>query len=189
MLLTEGLNLALPTACAGTELDLAALVETFSPLLFRVAHSVLRNRAEAEDVVQDVFVRVLEHRRDLPAIRELRPWLVRIAWNLALDRRRRVTPDQLDAPQADALRAPAADAGHAIDRQRRLEEVFRVIDKLPASERQALLLSALEELETGEIARIMNKSESAVRGLIFRARNRLHDRLAATHRNSKGERA
>lgn len=189
MLLTEGLNLALPTACAGTELDVAVLVETFSPLLFRVAHSVLRNRAEAEDVVQDVFVRVLEHRRDLPAVRELRPWLVRIAWNLALDRRRRVTPDQLDAPAADALRAGGAPADCALDEQRRVQAVFRAIDKLPAAERQALLLSALEELRTDEIARILGKSESAVRGLIFRARNRLHERLATKDRNSTGERA
>jgi hypothetical protein len=52
-------------------------------LLFRVAHSVLRSREEAEDVVQDVFVRVLKHRRSLTAVRDMRVWLVRVAWNLA----------------------------------------------------------------------------------------------------------
>ena len=60
----EGCSLALSSIEGSrSEVDLAALVETYSSLLFRVAHSVLRSGAEAEDVVQDVFVRVLEHRR------------------------------------------------------------------------------------------------------------------------------
>ena len=69
----EGCSLALSSMeGARSEIDLAALVETYSSLLFRVAHSVLRSRAEAEDVVQDVFVRVLEHRRSLSAVRDMR---------------------------------------------------------------------------------------------------------------------
>jgi RNA polymerase sigma-70 factor (ECF subfamily) len=63
------------------EPDLPALVRDHSGLLYRVALSILRNPAEAEDVVQDAFVRVLERRRQLAAIVEIRPWLVRIAWN------------------------------------------------------------------------------------------------------------
>src|SRR5271168_4915009 len=86
----EGCSLALSSMEGSrSEIDLAALVETYSSLLFRVAYSVLRGRAEAEDVVQDVFVRVLEHRRSLP-VRDMRVWLIRIAWNLAIDRRRRI---------------------------------------------------------------------------------------------------
>ena len=71
------------------ELDLAQLVHDYAPLLFRVAHSLLRDRAEAEDAVQDTLVRVLEHRARLARVVDLRVWLVRITWNLALDRRRR----------------------------------------------------------------------------------------------------
>jgi len=59
--------------------DIGQLVHTYSSILFRVAHSILRNRSEAEDVVQEVFVRVLEHRARLPEVREMRVWLVRIA--------------------------------------------------------------------------------------------------------------
>ena len=90
----EGCSLALSSMeSVRSEIDLAALVETYSSLLFRVAHSVLRSRAEAEDVVQDVFVRVLEHRQSLSAVRDMRVWLVRVAWNLAIDRRRRIRPE------------------------------------------------------------------------------------------------
>src|SRR5580658_8896904 len=88
---------------APSVVDLPALVDTYSALLFRVANSVLRSRTEAEDVVQDVFIRVLEHRLTLATVRDMRVWLIRIAWNLALDRKRRKRPEQLDESFAKSL--------------------------------------------------------------------------------------
>ena len=174
----EGCGLALSAAqTAGSEIDLAALVETYSALLFRVSHSVLRNKAEAEDVVQDAFVRVIEHRLSLPAVRDMRVWLVRIAWNLALDRRRRIRPEQMDGIFAESLVGNELPADVALNEAQRMKAVFREIERLPKAERQVLLLSALEELETAEMAQIMGKSESAVRALLFRARTRLRTRL------------
>ena len=58
---------------AVAEPDLAALVRDYSPLLYRVALSLLRHPAEAEDVVQDVFLRVLQRRRQLAAVVDVRP--------------------------------------------------------------------------------------------------------------------
>jgi len=174
----EGCGLALSAAqTAGSEIDLAALVETYSALLFRVSHSVLRNKAEAEDVVQDAFVRVIEHRLSLPAVRDMRVWLVRIAWNLALDRRRRIRPEQMDELFAESLVGNHLPADVALNEAQRMKAVFREIERLPKAERQVLLLSALEELETVEMAQIMGKSESGVRALLFRARTRLRTRL------------
>ena len=78
----EGCSLVLSSMeSTGSEIDLATLVGTYSALLFRVAHSLLRSRAEAEDVVQDVFVRVIEHRLSLVTVRDMRVWLVRITWS------------------------------------------------------------------------------------------------------------
>jgi RNA polymerase sigma-70 factor (ECF subfamily) len=178
----EELSLVLPLSRpAETDTGIATLVETYSTLLFRVAHSVLRNPTEAEDVVQDTFVRVMEHRRALPAIRDLRVWLVRITWNLALDRRRRIRPDQMDDAFAHGIIARNTPADTALDDARELARVFHEIDRLPRAERQVLLLSALEELDTRELAQVLNKSESAIRALIFRARTRLRERLNANH--------
>ena len=160
-----------------SQVDLTSLVETYSPLLFRVAHSVLRSRAEAEDVVQDVFVRVLEHRNALTGVREMRVWLVRIAWNLALDRRRRVKPEQFDEGFADGLAARDLPADEALEEARRMRTVLREMERLPKMERQVLLLSAVEELGTAEMAEVLGRSESAVRALMFRARTRLRERL------------
>jgi RNA polymerase sigma-70 factor (ECF subfamily) len=165
------------TQLAAPEIDLTALVETHASLLFRVAHSILRNRAEAEDIVQDVFVRVLEHRLNLPAVRDLRVWLVRITWNLAIDRRRRIRPDQMGDQFAEALVAPTAPADEALAGARQVAAVLREIERLPQSERHALLLSAIDELSITELSSVLNRSESAVRALLFRARTRLRQRL------------
>src|ERR1700761_4822260 len=78
------------------EVELATLITQFSGLLYRVAFSVVRNAAEAEDVVQETFVRVLEQRAKLPQLENPRAWLVRIALNLALDRVRRLRPVSMD---------------------------------------------------------------------------------------------
>lgn len=174
----EGYSLAVASMeSARPEIDLAALVETYSALLFRVAHSVLRNPAEAEDVVQDVFVRVLEHRRSLQEVRDMRVWLVRIAWNLALDRRRRIRPEQWDESFAESLAGSSVPADKALDEAQRMSFVLSELERLPRGERHVLLLSAIEELGTAEMAQVLGRSESAVRALLFRARTRLRERL------------
>ena len=170
-------DVAFVSAETTSETDLTALVQTYSGLLFRVAHSILRNRAESEDVVQDAFLRVLEHKKEIPAIRDLRVWLVRITWNLAIDRRRRIRPDQLDEPFAESLVAHSIPADQALSDARQIAATLREIERLPKPERHALLLSAIDELSITEISTVLHRSESAVRALLFRARTRLRERL------------
>src|ERR1700730_4557947 len=117
---TEGCSLALSfIEDVPSAVDLAALVEPYSALFFRIANSVLRSRTEAEDVVQDVFIRVLEHRLSLPAVRDMRVWLIRIAWNLAIDRRRRIRPQQLDEIFARTLAGNCVPVDKAMDEAQR----------------------------------------------------------------------
>src|ERR1700721_3605790 len=71
--------------------QVTALVEEYSSTLYRVAYSVTRNAADAEDVVQETFLRVLRHRNKLQEVRDYRVWLVRITWNLVLAPRRRAS--------------------------------------------------------------------------------------------------
>jgi len=173
----ESLALLSSIRSAESVIDLTAIVETHSALLFRVAHSLLHSHAEAEDVVQDTFLRVLERPASLPGIRDHRVWLVRIAWNLALDRRRRRKSRPAGSEFVDSLIAPATPADRALEDIRHIQAVLREIERLPSLERQVLLLSSLEELETAEIASVTSRSEAAVRSVLFRARTRLRERL------------
>lgn len=178
----EGCNLILSRgeaewAEARPEIQIGALVATYSALLFRVAHAVLRNSAEAEDTVQDTFVRVLAHRASLPEVNDMRVWLVRITWRLALDRKRRTTPDQMDDAIARSLVENHLPADEALAQAHELKLVFEEMDRLPKAERHVLLLTAADEMKTAEIAAVLGKSESAVRAVLFRARTRLRERL------------
>jgi RNA polymerase sigma-70 factor (ECF subfamily) len=173
----ESLALLPSLQSAASEIDLGALVETHSALLFRVAYSLLRSHAEAEDVVQDTFLRLIQKHRTLDDVRDHRLWLVRIAWNLSLDRLRRRRTRPADSAFVDSLIAPGTPADKALDESRRIHATLQEIEHLPRAERHALLLSSLEELENEEIAETLGRSESAVRGLLFRARNRLRERL------------
>jgi RNA polymerase sigma-70 factor (ECF subfamily) len=159
-----------------SEVDVADLVEQHSALLFRVAHSLLRSRAEAEDAVQDAFLRVLEHPYSLTAVRDHRVWLVRITWNLSLDRLRR-RKSRPSTEFVDSLIAPGTPIDRALQESRHMQAALNEIERLPKKERQVLLLCSLEELDTTEIAEVIGRSEAAVRGLLFRARNRLRERL------------
>ena len=175
---TEGCSLALSFMEEGrSAVDPAALVDTYSALLFRIAFSVLRSRTDAEDVVQDVFIRVLQHRLSLAKVRDMRIWLSRIAWNLALDRKRRKRPQQMDDTFVQSLVGATISADAAIEEAQRYQLVLQQVERLPRAERDVLLLSALEELSTTEIAAVLRRSESAVRSLLSRARTRLRQRL------------
>jgi len=68
---------------------LAALAQQYASTLYRVAFSALRNSHDAEDAVQETFLRVLRHRDALSEVRNHRVWLIRIVWNIVLDRKRR----------------------------------------------------------------------------------------------------
>jgi RNA polymerase sigma-70 factor, ECF subfamily len=104
-------------------------------------------------------------------------WLIRIAWNLAIDRRRRIRPEQMDDGFVGSLVARTVPADEALDEAQRMNSVLQELEKLPKGERHVLLLSAIDELGTAEMAEVLGRSESAVRALLFRARTRLRERL------------
>jgi RNA polymerase sigma-70 factor (ECF subfamily) len=155
---------------------ISALVAQYSTTLYRVAYSITRNAAEAEDAVQETFLRVLRHRDKLGEIRDHRVWLVRIAWNVVLDRKRRAktrpeTEDVADLVRVLPAKGPTAESSTISSQEH--ARILALIDQLPRKEREALLLSAVEELSTTQAAEVLGTTESSVRSRIFRARHQL----------------
>ena len=159
---------------------LAAMVEEYAPTLYRVAFSVLRNAADAEDAVQEAFLRVLRHRDDVEEVRDRRVWLIRIVWNIVLDRKRRVKtrPETDDVSElARVLPAGGLSAEERAAAAQHHARILAMVDSLPAKEREVLVLSAFEELTSVEIAGILGITQSSVRSRLFRARNLMADLL------------
>jgi RNA polymerase sigma-70 factor (ECF subfamily) len=153
---------------------LSALVSRYAGTLYRVAFSVLRNSADAEDAVQEAFMRVLRHRDTLGEVRDQRVWLVRIVWNIVLDRKRRAKtrPETDDVSElARVLPAGGLSAEQRAVAAQHHAQVLACVESLPGKEREVLLLSAFEELSSVEIAFVLGITESSVRSRLFRARN------------------
>jgi RNA polymerase sigma-70 factor (ECF subfamily) len=160
---------------------IAALVDEYAGTLYRVAYSVLRNAADAEDAVQETYLRVLRHRNSLGEIRDPRVWLVRIVWNVVLDRKRRAKtrPETDDiADLARMLPATGLSAEERVASSQHHENVLRAVGQLPEKEQRVLILSAFEELSSVEIAQILGTTESTIRSRLFRARNLLSNLLS-----------
>jgi RNA polymerase sigma-70 factor (ECF subfamily) len=156
------------------EAALAALVSQYAGTLYRVAFSVLRNPADAEDAVQEAFMRVLRHRDSLGEVRDQRVWLIRIVWNIVLDRKRRAKtrPETDDVSElARVLPCNGLSAEQIASAAQHHAHVLACVEQLPAKEREVLMLSAFEELSSVEIASVLGITESSVRSRLFRARN------------------
>lgn len=146
-------------------------------LAFRIAYSVLRNRADAEDVAQEALVRAYQRFHALRARDKFRSWLVRICWRLALNHRRgskrreaRETAVVVTAPPETVEEM----AAHS-EFQRRL---FAAMDALPEKLRIALVLSGIQGYDTREVAALLGVPEGTVKSRIHAARQRLSDRLS-----------
>ena len=169
---------------------LAALVDQYAGALYRIALSVLRNPADAEDAVQEAFLRVLRHRDSLGEVRDHRVWLIRIVWNIVLDRKRRAKtrPETDDvADLARVLPSKGLSAEEIAAAAQHHAHVLACVDQLPAKERDVLFLSAFEELTSVEIATVLGITESSVRSRLFRARNLMGELLDHARINRRGD--
>jgi len=153
--------------------DFEQLLRRHERKVLMTAYRMLGNMADAEDVAQEVFLRLHRYRRRFDASRDLAPWLYRITVNLCLDfwrKRREISwGTSVDVPeQKTAIDAQLDCAGQ-------LQMLHRALGKLPEKMRAAIVLRDIEGLSTREIARILGSSEATVRSQISVGRLRLRE--------------
>jgi RNA polymerase sigma-70 factor (ECF subfamily) len=154
-----------------------SLVSRHMRRAFAIAYRVLEHREDAEDVVQDSFVRALERIDQLDRSRPFRPWFLRIVVNQALNfRRARGIRTTAPLPEAAAAADPLPDRqAENTDLRARLSTA---LDTLPEKQRTIVQLADLEGLTSGEIGRIMDLADGTVRWHLHEARRALRNALA-----------
>ncbi|MGA7624933.1 MAG: sigma-70 family RNA polymerase sigma factor [Candidatus Acidiferrales bacterium] len=173
---------------AGNDASFDLLLQKYRTPLINFLYRMVRNRATAEDLAQEVFLRVYRARTQYSPSAKFTTWLFRIATNLALnsvrDNRHRQMDLSIDAPveeeSAAPLQLPTREMRideHMIERDR-AEFIRRAIAALPEKQRVAVLLHKYEEMDYTEIAKILECSESALKSLLFRAYETLRVQLA-----------
>jgi RNA polymerase sigma-70 factor, ECF subfamily len=172
---------------AGDDASFDILLQKYRLPLVNFLHRMVRDTATAEDLAQEVFLRVYRARKRYSPSAKFTTWLFRIATNLALnsvrDNRYRHMEVSLDAPVEEdqaPREVPTREMRideHMIERDR-AEFIRRAIATLPEKQRAAVLLHKYEEMDYGEIAKILECSESALKSLLFRAYETLRVQLA-----------
>jgi RNA polymerase sigma-70 factor (ECF subfamily) len=168
---------------AGIEEHLAAgrharafdlVVPAFRDRVFRLAYSILKDRAAAEDAAQETFVRVWKALPGFDGRAQLGTWIYAITRNTCLMelRRRRPTVSFDDPDSAEAQHAAAAIAtGPAGDPER--DNLLRLVDALPRNQQEAVRLFYLEDRSYEAVAEQLDMPLGTVKNLLHRARKRL----------------
>ena len=147
-----------------------------SALAIRVAFSVLRNQADAEDVAQEAFAKAHRSFAQLRDRDRFRAWLVRMTWRMALDHarssRRRMRRDMAAVPAACG---PTVE-DEALDVERRAR-LWRAVDELPQRLRLVVVLSVMEGQAVRDVATLTGVAEGTVKSRLFKARTLLKEAL------------
>ena len=147
---------------------------------------MVQNRAIAEELAQETFLRVYRNREAYQPTAKFTTWLFRIATNLALnwirDHQKERANESLNEELLDGVERQVADLQTSIEQELictvKLKEVRHAIDSLPEKQRAAVLLHWYQGLEYTQIARGLGCSESALKSILFRAYKSLRVRLA-----------
>lgn len=172
---------------AGDMQAMEILMRQHNRILYRTARAILRDDAEAEDAVQDAYLQAYRALDSFRGESRLSTWLVRIAANVALMRRRRNARRALIVP-IDGSESLTENAGGEMtdaagpEREAMTQEMRRLlearIDALPDLYREVFMLRAVEELSVEETAAALGLPEATVRTRHFRARSLLRESLA-----------
>lgn len=147
------------------------------------------NRAIAEELAQDVFIRVYRSRQTYEPTARFSTWLYRITTNVALnhfrDEKRSQNQISLDIEDSIPLRREAQDRGQLIEdrlvREVEARQIRHAIRALPPKQRAAVIMHKYDEMDYAQIARVLRCSPSAVKALMFRAYETLRLRLRSLH--------
>ena len=163
---------------AGDAAAAASLVRRRSPKILALSRRMLNDQAEAEDVAQEVFLRVWTHAANWqPGGAKFETWLHRVAVNLCLDRLRR----RRETPAGDALPErpdETPDAEQRMWADQRAARVRQALSTLPERQRAAIELCSMQELTNIEAAAALEISVEALESLLARARRSLKEKLA-----------
>jgi RNA polymerase sigma-70 factor (ECF subfamily) len=155
------------TFATSTPVRFDDLVEQHKQMVLRTAWRMLGSTPDAEDVAQEVFLR-LHAEGGAPAA----AWIYRVTVNLCLDQIRKRKP-VADVAELDVLQASGRNPEEALDLKEKQARLARLIARLPDRERACVVLRDLEGLNSREVALILDCSEETVRTSIFRAKEKL----------------
>lgn len=154
------------------------LTESFKSLsdgLYRVAYYMLESQADAEDAVQDLFIKLWGNRDQLDTVLNFKAYCTTLMKNLCIDRLRKEQRVQSMEPGPDVAESRLVDEDY--DAREKLERVLAAIERLPGRQRDVMKMYVLEEMSYEEIAEKTGMSNLTLRVLLSNARKSLRSQI------------
>lgn len=154
------------------------LTESFKALsngLYRVAYYILESQNDAEDAVQDLFVKLWGNRDQLDTVLNFKAYCTTLMKNLCIDRLRKEQRVQAMEPGPDIAETRRVDEDY--DAREKLERVMAAIERLPARQRDVMKMYVFEEMSYEEIAEKTGMSNLTLRVLLSNARKSLRSQI------------
>ena len=145
--------------------------------IFRLALRITLSRAEDEDIVQDVLIKVWNRRDDLAEVDSIEAYSLTVCRNLSLDRLQRKENDNVNLDDAPPTEADDAPPDLQMIRIERIDNIKRLIERLPIPQRAAMQLRDMEGKTYKEISAITGQTEEQVKVNIFRARQYIRKQI------------
>ena len=145
--------------------------------IFRLALRITLSRAEAEDIVQDVLIKVWNRRDDLAEVDSIEAYSLTVCRNLSLDRLQRKENDNVNLDDAPPTEADDAPPDLQMIRNERIDNIKRLIERLPTPQRAAMQLRDMEGKTYKEISAITGQTEEQVKVNIYRARQYIRKQI------------
>jgi RNA polymerase sigma-70 factor (ECF subfamily) len=175
-------------AKAGDQAAFDYLVQKYRRPMVSFMYRMARNSAAAEDLAQEVFLRVYRSRANYEASAKFTTWLYRIATNLAVNHARdtrherpevQVSIDETNEESGTTLDVPdrSLNAEQVIVLQERMMAIRSKVEALPEQQRLAVIMHKYQQMDYKQIADVLKKSESATKSLLFRAYETLREQL------------
>jgi len=167
-------------ASSGDKGAFQSLIDAFERRVFAVAYSYVHNFQQAEDVVQEVFLRAYLDLKKLKDSRKFAGWLGGIASHVSIDwlRKRKAMRVSLDDSKLKAIPDPAADDPDApVISDEIAQVVTRAVSELPEQTRTCVCLRYFEDLSYAEIGEVLGVPASTVRGSLYRGTKKLREEL------------
>lgn len=163
-----------------------ALVRRYEERMFYTAYRILHQREDAEDCLQETFLRVWDHLRELSDVRAFQLWVYRVLSNQALDilRRRERQREGLESYESEVIHlarvSTPASPRELLRRSREVERIERAIEELPPRQKLVFVLRHFQGLKLAEIAEVLNSPLGTVKATLHNALQKLQGALVGS---------
>lgn len=165
--------------------DSNEIIEKYSDMVYRIALLQVKNKADAEDIFQEVFIKLIQNMDKLTSEEHVKAWLIRVTINCSKTHLTSYWNKNTVAYDTESTQEAGAEDTYPIEEQAEREKIFQSVKELPDKYRNVIHLFYYEQLSIVKISEVLQEKESTIKSHLFRGRELLRDKLKGDFGNER----